>query len=87
MVLGELNMNNFQEIIEKSVEESRMQIAITADRLAVAEQSFANDYLLNVPNQVLYMLGTSLSIEDFEIELEGLKSHLIQVLKDKEPLQ
>lgn len=84
MVLGELNMNNFQEIIEKSVEESRMQIAMTADRLAVAEQSFANDYLLNVANQVLYMLGTSLSIEDFEIELEGLKSHLIQALKDKE---
>lgn len=77
-------MNNFQEIIEKSVEESRMQIAMTADRLAVAEQSFANDYLLNVANQVLYMLGTSLSIEDFEIELEGLKSHLIQALKDKE---
>lgn len=78
-------MNNFQEIIEKSVEESRMQIAITADRLASADQSFANDYLLNVANQVLYMLGTTLSIEDFEVDFETLKSHLMQALKDQEP--
>jgi len=52
-------MNNFQEVIDKSVEESRIQIATTAGNLAVAHQSFANDYLLNVANQSLYMLGTT----------------------------
>lgn len=83
-------MNNFKEIIDKSVEESRLQIAHTADRLAVAHQTFANDYLLNVANQTLYMLGTSLSRKDFEAELKGLKLHLMEALKDaeaKEPQQ
>ncbi|KQG37005.1 hypothetical protein APC39_15585 [Acinetobacter pittii] len=77
-------MNNFQELINKSVEDSRMQIAITADKLAAAHQSFANDYLLNVANQTLYMLGTSLSLEDLELELEGLKKHLMEALKREE---
>ncbi|WP_033134643.1 hypothetical protein [Acinetobacter sp. MN12] len=74
-------MNNFQEVIDKSVEESRIQIATTAGNLAVAHQSFANDYLLNVANQSLYMLGTTLSAEEFETELNGLKDHLIAALR------
>ncbi|HEM7141770.1 TPA: hypothetical protein U2K51_002865 [Acinetobacter nosocomialis] len=73
--------SNFQELIDKSVEESRLQIANTAGHLAVAHQSFANDYLLNVANQALYMLGISLSIENFEVELEGLRVHLLDALK------
>ena len=74
-------MNNFQEVIDKSVEESRIQIATTAGNLAVAHQSFANVYLLNVANQSLYMLGTTLSAEEFETELNGLKDHLIAALR------
>lgn len=73
--------SNFQELIDKSVEESRLLIANTAGHLAVAHQSFANDYLLNVANQALYMLGTSLSIENFEVEIEGLRVHLLDALK------
>lgn len=75
-------MNNFQNVIDKSVEESRLQIAMTADRLAVAHQSFANDYLLNVANQTLYMLGTSLDLDDLELEFESLKNHLLSALKE-----
>ncbi|MEQ1064619.1 hypothetical protein ABLB96_15180 [Acinetobacter sp. XH1741] len=73
--------DNFQELIDKSVEESRLQIAHTADRLAAAHQTFANDYLLNVANQTLYMLGNSLSIENFEVDFEGLRVHLMDALK------
>lgn len=84
-------MNIFREVIDKAVEESRLQIAHSAGHLAVAHESFANDYLLNVANHALYMLGTTISSEDFEKELEGLKAHLIESLKgfnggnDKEP--
>ncbi|HAV6231808.1 TPA: hypothetical protein JI301_01915 [Acinetobacter baumannii] len=74
-------MDNFQEIINKSVEESRAQIAHTAGHLAVAHQAFANDYLLNVANQTLFMLGTTLTAEEFETEIEGLKKHLIESLR------
>ncbi|WP_289333170.1 hypothetical protein [Acinetobacter baumannii] len=84
-------MNNFQEVIDKAVEESRLQIAHSAGHLAVAHQSFANDYLLNVANQALFMLGTTLTAEEFETEIDGLRKHLIESLKgfkggnDKEP--
>ncbi|EMR5819233.1 TPA: hypothetical protein ACW7YJ_003756 [Acinetobacter baumannii] len=74
-------MNNFKEVIDKAVEESRLQIAHSADHLAVAHQSFANDYLLNVANQALFMLGTTLTAEEFETEIDGLKAHLIESLK------
>lgn len=74
-------MDNFQEIINKSVEESRVQIAHTAGHFAVAHQAFANDYLLNVANQTLFMLGTTLTAEEFETEIEGLKKHLIESLR------
>lgn len=80
-------MNNFQEVIDKAVEESRLQIAHSAGHLAVAHQSFANDYLLNVANQVLYMLGTSLSLENFEVEFEGLRLHLIESLKQQDDVR
>ncbi|MEI1699159.1 hypothetical protein V8P81_09975, partial [Acinetobacter baumannii] len=71
-------MDNFREIIDKSVEESRVQIAHTAGHLAVAHQSFANDYLLNVANQALFMLGTTLTAEEFETEIDGLRKHLVE---------
>ncbi|BBR74218.1 hypothetical protein [Acinetobacter baumannii] len=74
-------MNNFREIIDKSVEESRVQIAHTAGHLAVAHQSFANDYLLNVANQALFMLGTTLTAEEFETEIDGLRKHLVESLR------
>lgn len=74
-------MDNFREIIDKSVEESRVQIAHTAGHLAVAHQSFANDYLLNVANQALFMLGTTLSADEFETEVDGLRKHLIESLR------
>ncbi|KQE13588.1 hypothetical protein EA758_18090 [Acinetobacter pittii] len=74
-------MDNFREIIDKSVEESRVQIAHTAGHLAVAHQSFANDYLLNVANQALFMLGTTLTAEEFETEIDGLRKHLIESLR------
>ncbi|EHU1262706.1 hypothetical protein A2J51_RS14815 [Acinetobacter baumannii] len=74
-------MDNFREIIDKSVEESRVQIAHTAGHLAVAHQSFANDYLLNVANQALFMLGTTLSADEFETEIDGLRKHLIESLR------
>lgn len=74
-------MDNFREIIDKSVEESRIQIANTAGHLAVAHQSFANDYLLNVANQALFMLGTTLSADEFETEIDGLRKHLIESLR------
>lgn len=72
-------MDNFREIIDKSVEESRVQIAHTAGHLAVAHQSFANDYLLNVANQALFMLGTTLTTEEFETEIDGLRKHLLSL--------
>ncbi|MDC4962500.1 hypothetical protein QZK23_17745 [Acinetobacter baumannii] len=74
-------MNNFREVIDKSVEESRVQIAHTAGHLAVAHQSFANDYLLNVANQALFMLGTTLTAEEFETEIDGLRKHLVESLR------
>ncbi|HEM7379973.1 TPA: hypothetical protein U2N26_003374 [Acinetobacter nosocomialis] len=74
-------MNNFREIIDKSVEESRVQISHTAGHLAVAHQSFANDYLLNVANQALFMLGTTLTAEEFETEIDGLRKHLVESLR------
>ncbi|HFE9913493.1 Uncharacterised protein [Acinetobacter baumannii] len=74
-------MDNFREIIDKSVEESRVQIAHTAGHLAVAHQSFANDYLLNVANQALFMLGTTLTAEEFETEIDGLRKHLVESLR------
>lgn len=74
-------MDNFREIIDKSVEESRVQIAHTAGHLAVAHQSFANDYLLNVANQALFMLGTTLTAEEFETEFDGLRKHLVESLR------
>ncbi len=74
-------MDNFREIIDKSVEESRVQIAHTAGHLAVAHQSFANDYLLNVANQTLFMLGTTLTAEEFETEIDGLRKHLVESLR------
>lgn len=74
-------MDNFREIIDKSVEESRVQIAHTAGHLAVAHQSFANDYLLNVANQALFMLGTTLSADEFETEIDGLRKHLVESLR------
>ncbi|QBF77665.1 hypothetical protein KAN02_06045 [Acinetobacter nosocomialis] len=74
-------MDNFREIIDKSVEESRVQIAHIAGHLAVAHQSFANDYLLNVANQALFMLGTTLTAEEFETEIDGLRKHLVESLR------
>ncbi|MHC3101595.1 hypothetical protein ACWPOP_04225 [Acinetobacter nosocomialis] len=74
-------MNNFREVIDKAVEESRVQIAHTAGHLAVAHQSFANDYLLNVANQALFMLGTTLTAEEFETEIDGLRKHLVESLR------
>lgn len=73
-------MNNFQEIIDKSVDESRIQIANTAGHLAVAHESFANEYLLEVANQVLFMLGSNMTKGDFKKELDGLKNHLLNSL-------
>ncbi|WP_151819295.1 hypothetical protein [Acinetobacter seifertii] len=74
-------MDNFHEIIDKLVEESRVQIAHTAGHLAVAHQSLANDYLLNVDNQALFMLGTTLTAEEFETEIDGLRKHLVESLR------
>ncbi len=74
-------MNNFREVIDKAVEESRLQIAHSAGHLAVAHESFANDYLLNVANQALFMLGTTLTAEEFETEIDGLRKHLVESLR------
>lgn len=75
--------SNFQEFIDKSVEEIRLQIAQTAGHLAVAHQSFANEYLLNVANQALYMFGSTIPVKDFEVEFDGLKAHLMSALTER----
>ncbi|WP_228264359.1 hypothetical protein [Acinetobacter baumannii] len=54
-------MNNFREVIDKAVEESRLQIAHSAGHLAVAHESFANDYLLNVLRILLVTLRLLMS--------------------------
>lgn len=75
--------SNFQELIDKSVEESRLRIAQTAGHLATAHQSFANEYLLNVANQALYMFGSTIPVKDFEVEFDGLKAHLMSALTER----
>lgn len=75
-------MSNYQLVIDKKIEETRQIIGITADQLAKSHQSFANDYLINVANQTLFMLGNSLTRDDLVNQFEHLKTHLLNALNE-----